>query len=136
MASSQAFQVVGLMIILVVFTQHNCATVEGVTLTIENEFVTRGQRLDLHCHLNSQDFGPMSILPFSQLSWTFTSSFFGTDVFVCTFASPGKPTTTIAVFKGFKFSDAPCNCNGKPECYWQALNEGFWCNKEFIQKWG
>lgn len=134
MAFSSRAWVSGLMVLILL--QVIATGVDGVTVTVENEFVAVGQKLDIHCFSKSKDFGPMTLMPFNHFSWTFTTSFFGTDVYTCTFASPGKPTTTIDVFKGYSFKNPPCNCNGVDKCWWQALNEGFWCNSNFVQKWG
>jgi hypothetical protein len=108
----------------------------GLTITVENEFVGVGQRLGLHCTLDGKDLGQQSLLPFNRFVHKFDTSFFGGDLFRCTFAAAGKPTTTIDVFKGYSFAHRPCDCLGMDHCFWQALNEGFWCNSKFIQPWG
>lgn len=109
----------------------------GVTLTIGNESMTVGQKLALHWHTNKgQDFGTETLMPFNHVTWTFTTSFLGNDIYTCTFASPSKPTTTINVFMGFAHKNPTCNCNGISSCFWQALNDNFWSNSNFIQKWG
>jgi len=135
-SASSKLRVSGLVALILLQVFATASMVEGVTVTVENEFRTNGLTLDLHCHTKLKDFGPMTLVPFTHFSASFTTSFFGNDVITCTFAAAGKPSTTIDVFKGFSFKNPPCNCNGRSACFWQALEEGFWCNSNFVQKWG
>lgn len=110
--------------------------IPGLTITVENEFVAVGQKLDVRCSLNGKDLGQQSLMPFNRFVHKFATSFFGNDLFTCTFATAGKPITTIDVFRGYSYAHRPCECLGMDHCFWQALNEGFWCNSKFIQNWG
>ena len=108
----------------------------GLTVTVENEFVEVGQTLFLHCTLNGNDLGQQELMPFNRFVDKFDPSFFGGDLFTCVFAASGKPTTTIDVYKGYAFAHRPCECLGIDYCFWQVLDDGFYCNTKFIQGWG
>lgn len=103
---------------------------------VENEFVVVGQKLDIYCFFKSKDFGFMILMLFNYFFWIFIISFFGMDVYMCMFVLLGKFIIIIDVFKGYSFKNLFCNCNGVDKCWWQVLNEGFWCNFNFVQKWG
>lgn len=126
-------------------------SIVDVTVTIENEFVDVGQKLDFHCvllntnsrlHRVVKDFGAMTLMPLTHWSTSFKSSSFPLlsqdDTITFTFSPEGKPTTTIDVYTGNSPSiQRLCDCNiNLGTCLWQALNEGFWCNSLFVQKWG
>ncbi|KAG0581045.1 hypothetical protein KC19_4G220400 [Ceratodon purpureus] len=137
MASSTSFRIIMACLLLQIIVSP-IDLVKGATLTItvENELVKVGQILNLHCTLNGKDLGRQSMPPFNRFVHTLTPSILGGEVFTCTFAAAGKPTTTIDVFKGFSFAHRPCECLGIDHCFWQVLNEGFWCNSKFIKTWG
>lgn len=127
MLSSKVTNLIFAVVVLVSSLLQVMLTVEGAYVSIGNGLKPVSE-LKVHCRKSNQDLGVRVVHSEQQYSVNIAKEYLGS--YLCVFEAAGKRTATFDVL------NSRCNCNSYYGCQWVAKSEGFYCNYDFIRRWG